>query len=157
MTYRFQFLSEKHTLFVAVCAVAFNFHMNAVLYQLAEKVPFHVGFHDAACKVHGEDILETDDGTVGTGRKRLSHVNIKTLDIGFHIVRNVEGAHVGQPGGGIFVLHSRVEGADHKVFDKQRHHPDQKIVLCGGVGCDIAAQEFLVYISRPKVCISHFP
>lgn len=71
--------------------------MNAILYQLAEKEPFHVGLDDAAGKIDGEGILKADDGTVGTGGKGLPHVDVEALNKGLHILRYLQGSHVGQP------------------------------------------------------------
>ena len=56
--------------------------MNAILYQLAEKEPFHVGLDDAAGKIDGEGILKADDGTVGTGGKGLPHADVEALNKG---------------------------------------------------------------------------
>ena len=72
-----------------------------------------------AGEVDGQHVFETDDGAVGAGRKGLSHVDIEPLDKGFHIRRDMQGAHIGQAGGGIFVLHAGVEGAHYKILDKK--------------------------------------
>lgn len=77
-------------------AVAFDFDMNAVLYQFAEEIALYVGFYNAACKVNGQDVLKTDDRTVGAGGEGLSHIDVKPFDAGFHIFRNMQGAHVGE-------------------------------------------------------------
>lgn len=69
--------------------VALNGYMYAVFYQLSEKVSFHVGFHDAAGEVDGEDILKAYNGTVGPGGKGLPHINIKPFDIRLHVLRNL--------------------------------------------------------------------
>lgn len=127
-------------------AVALDLHVDAVLHQLPEEVTFHVGLHDAAGEVDGQHVFETDDGAVGAGRKGLSHVDIEPLDKGFHIRRDMQGAHIGQAGGGIFVLHSGIEGTHHQIFDEKGNHADQRVALGGGVGGDIAPQEFIVDI-----------
>ena len=144
-------LFSEHVLLQFGRAVALNLHMNAVLHQFAEEMPLHIALHDTAGEVDGQNILETDDGAVGAGGKGLPHVDIETVDIGLHIRRHRERAHVGKSGGGIFILHAGVEGANHQILYEKRYDTDQKVVLGGGVGGDIAAQEFCVYIITHEI------
>ena len=53
---------QLHLLFT----IAFYFDMNAVFDKFSEKVPFHIGLFDAACKTDTQCILITDDGAVGS-------------------------------------------------------------------------------------------
>ena len=120
--------------------------MNAVLDQFSEKVAFHIGFHDAAREIDGKGVFKTDDGAVGTGRKRLAHVNIKTLDIGFHVFRYFQCAHICQSGGRIFILYFRIKCADNEILDKKRNDADNGIALRSGVRRDIAPKELFADI-----------
>ena len=95
--------------------VAFNLNMDLVLYQLPEKITLHIGFHDTAGKVHGEGILKAYDGAVCAGGKGLAHIDVKAFDMGLHILRHLDCTHVGEPGGGIFVLNSGVKEPHHKI------------------------------------------
>ena len=55
--------------------------MNTVLYQLAEKQSFHIRFRNTAGKIDGKNIFKAGNGTVGSRRERLSHIDIKTFDL----------------------------------------------------------------------------
>ncbi len=85
--------------------IAFNHNMDTILYQLAEKISFHIGFDDAAGKIDGQDVFKADDGTVGTGGKGLPHIDIEAFDMGFHLLRYLEGAHIGEACRGVLILY----------------------------------------------------
>ena len=118
--------------------------MNAVLNQFSEKEAFDVCFRNAARKIDGKGIIKADDSAVGTGRKRLSHINIEPFDIGLHVFRHFQRAHVGQPRGGVFVLYFCIKGTDDKILDEKRHDADDGVALRGGVCCDVAAEKFFI-------------
>lgn len=96
--------------------VTFDRDGDAVLYELLEKSPFHIRFDDTAGEIDGQRVLKADNGAVGALGIRDSHINIEALQIGLHIVRNADCAHVGQTGRGIFVLHPLVKLPDDKSF-----------------------------------------
>lgn len=96
--------------------VTFDRDGDAVLDELLEKSPFHIRLDDTAGEIDGQRVLKADNGAVGALGIRDSHINIEALQIGLHIVRNADCAHVGQTGRGIFVLHPLVKLPDDKIL-----------------------------------------
>ena len=84
-------------------------------------------------------IFKADYGAIGTGGKGLAHINIETVDIGLHVLRNLHGAHICKPCRGIFILNLAVKGSHHNILQKQRDYPDKRIPGGGCIGSDIAS------------------